>query len=108
MIEILTLNLRPGTRDKFHQLYLTESLPLQRKWKIDVVAHGPSLHNETSYYAIRSFKSLEDRKEKEDAFYKSDDWQHGPRKAILALIEHMEDIVIPEETFMGWLAAIRK
>lgn len=49
-----------------------------------------------------------DRKEKEDAFYNSDDWQHGPRKAILALIEHMEDIVIPEETFMGWPAAIRK
>ena len=31
MIEILILNLRPGTRDEFHQLYVKESLPLQKK-----------------------------------------------------------------------------
>ena len=44
MIEILILNLRPGTRDEFHQLYVKESLPLQKKWDINVVANGPSLH----------------------------------------------------------------
>ena len=88
--------------DRFHQLYLTESLPLQKKWGIQVVAHGPSLHDENSYYAIRSFKSLEDRQRTEDAFYNSDDWQKGPRTAILALIENYSTIVIPAETFNGW------
>ena len=56
MIEILILNLRPGTRDEFHQLYVKESLPLQKKWNINVVANGPSLHDDNSYYVIRSFK----------------------------------------------------
>ena len=102
MIEILTLNLRPGTRDAFHQLYLTQSLPLQKKWKIEVRAHGPSLHDETSYYVIRSFKSLEDRQKMVDAFYSSDDWQKGPRTAILALIENMATIVVSTETFKEW------
>lgn len=102
MIEILTLNIKPGTRDKFHQLYLTESLPLQKKWKIDVVAHGPSLHDENSYYAIRAFKSLEDRQKTEDAFYSSDDWQKGPRTAMLDLIESYATIVISAETFKEW------
>jgi hypothetical protein len=72
MIEIFTINLKPGTRDKFHQLYMSESLPLQKKWKIKVVAYGPSLHDEDSYYVIRSFKNLEDRQQTEDAFYGSD------------------------------------
>jgi len=102
MIEVLILNLKPGVRDRFHQLYLTESLPLQKKWGIQVVAHGSSLHDENSYYAIRSFKSLEDRQRTEDAFYNSDDWQKGPRTAILALIENYSTIVIPAETFNGW------
>ncbi len=108
MIEILTLNLKPGTRDEFHQLYITESLPLQKKWKIEVVAHGPSLHDKDSYYVIRSFKSLEDRQKTEDAFYSSDDWQKGPRTAILALIENLETIVISEETFKEWSDIIKK
>jgi hypothetical protein len=102
MIEILTLNLKPGIRDKFHQLYITLSLPLLKKWKIEVVAHGPSLHDENSYFVIRSFKSLEDRQKSEDAFYSSDDWQKGPRTTILALIENYATIVISAETFKGW------
>lgn len=108
MIEIFTINLKEGTRDKFHQLYLAESLPLQKKWKIEVVAHGPSLHDENSYYVIRSFESLEERQKTEDAFYGSDDWQKGPRTAILALIENYITIVISEEMLKGWSAIIKK
>jgi len=108
MIEILTLNLKPGTREQFHQLYLTGSLPLQKKWKIEVLAYGPSLHDENSYYVIRSFKSLEDRQKTEDAFYSSDEWQKGPRIAILALIENYATIVISAETFKGWPDIIKK
>ena len=108
VIEILALSLKSGTRDRFHQLYVTESLPLLRKWKIEVVAHGPSQHDENSYYVIRSFKSLEDRQKAEDAFYRSDDWRNGPRMAILALIEHDAYIVISVETFRGWLDIITK
>lgn len=102
MIEIFTLNLKRGTRDTFHQLYVTKSLSLLKKWKINVVAHGPSLHDENSYYVIRAFKSLEDRQEREEAFYSSDDWQKGPRTAMLALIENYTTVVISAETFKGW------
>jgi NIPSNAP len=102
MVEILTLNLRPGTRDKFHQFYLTESLPLQEKWKIEVVAHGPSLHDENSYFVVRSFKDLENRQKTQDEFYASDDWQKGPRTAMLAMIENMATVVVSSETFKEW------
>jgi NIPSNAP len=102
VIEIFSLSLKPGRRDNFHQLFVTKSLPLQKKWKIEVVAHGPSRHDENSYYVIRSFKSLVDRQQSEDAFYSSDDWQKGPRTAILDLIENYATIVISAETFKEW------
>jgi hypothetical protein len=108
MIEILILNLKPGTRDKFHQLLVMKSFPLQKKWEIEVVAHGPSPHDENSYYVIRSFKSLEDRQKKEDAFYGSDDWQKGPRTDVLSLVESYATVVVPSETLKEWLeAAVR-
>jgi hypothetical protein len=108
MIEILSLNLKPGTRDKFHQLLVTESFPLQKKWKIKIVANGPSLHDENSYYVIRAFESLEDRQKKEDDFYGSDDWQKGPRTAMLSLIDNYAMTVISAETLIEWLNVIRK
>ena len=108
VIEILIFDLKPGTRDTFHQLSITESLPLLKKWEIEVVAHGPSQHDENSYYVIRSFKSLEDMQKDKDTFYSSDDWQQGPKTAILAMIKNMATIVIPTETFKDWSNIISK
>jgi len=102
MVEILILNLKPGTRNKFHEVYVNESLPIQKKWNIHVVAHGPSLHDETSYYVIRSFKSLEDRQQLEDAFYNSDDWRNGPRETILGMIENSAYAVIDPGQLKEW------
>jgi hypothetical protein len=108
MIEIFTINLRPGTRDKFHQLFTQQSLPLHKKWNLNVVAHGPSLHDEDSYYVIRSFKDLEDRENSESAFYNSDDWQKGPRTAMLGLIEKSIAVVVSSEAFGSWPELVKK
>jgi hypothetical protein len=75
-IEIRSLNLRPGTREEFHRLYIEEALPLLKRWNFDVVAHGPSLHDENTYYMIRRYESLSQREQMEDAYYaRNDRWQ---------------------------------
>ena len=38
IIEIRSLNLRPGTRKEFHGLYIEQALPLLKHWNFDVVA----------------------------------------------------------------------
>ena len=94
VVEIRSYNLKPGTRDRFQQLFLTDALPMLRRWKIDVVAYGPSLHDQDSFYLMRSFPSLEARERTEDAFYASAEWRQGPREAILACIESYTTVVI--------------
>ena len=93
-IEIRTLTLRPNSREEFHRLYIEEALPRLQRWNFDVVAHGPSLHDENTYYVIRRYDSLAQREQMEDAYYSSDDWRLGPREALLALIENYTDIVL--------------
>jgi hypothetical protein len=103
LIEIRSYCLKPGTRENLHDLFSKEALPMLNRWKVDVVAYGPSLHDDNSYYLIRSYNSLEDREQSQDAFYGSDEWRHGPREAILALIDTYTDIVIEvdEVTLQG-------
>ena len=80
LCRIPLINLKTGTREQFHRLYIQELLPLLKRWNIDVVAHGPSLHDENTYYVIRRFDSLAQREQTEDAFYGSDDWMKGPAR----------------------------
>jgi hypothetical protein len=97
IIEILTLDIKPGRRDEFHKRYVTNSVPLLKKWNFNLVAYGPSLHDANSYYVIRAFKSLEDRQVSEDAFYNSTHWKQGPRNAILELVDHFSYAVVSAE-----------
>ena len=94
LIEIRSINLKPGTREEFQRLYIKAALPLLKRWNFDVVAHGPSLHDENSYYVIRRFDSPAQREQMEDTYYASDDWRQGPREAMLALMENYTDIVL--------------
>src|SRR5688572_393043 len=102
-VEIRSYNLKPGTRDEFHRLFLEEAFPMLQRWKVDVVAYGPSLHDQDSYYLMRRFDSLAQREESENAFYGSDEWKQGPRAAIIALIENYAEIVLAldESTLQG-------
>jgi hypothetical protein len=99
VLEILTLDIKPGRRDEFHNVYVTQSVPLLKKWNFNLVAYGPSLHDANSYYVIRRFKNLEDRGKSEDAFYSSDDWKSGPRDTIMGLVEHFAYAVVSAETW---------
>ena len=94
VVEIRSYNLKPGTRDRFQELFLKDALPMLRRWKIDVVGYGPSLHDHDSYYLMRSFPSVEARARTEDAFYASEEWRQGPREAILGCIESYTTVVI--------------
>lgn len=94
IVEIRSYNLKPGTRDEFHRLFLEEAMPLLQRWNVDVVSYGPSLHDENSYYLMRRFDSLTHREQSEESFYSSDEWRQGPREAILALIENYTECVL--------------
>ena len=103
VLEIRSYNLKPGTRDRFHQLFLKEALPMLKRWKVDVVAYGPSLHDPDSYFLMRAFDGVEVRQKSEDAFYGSDEWTKGPRERVLSDIDSYTTVVIrlDETTMQG-------
>lgn len=97
LIEIRSYNLKPNTREEFHRLVVEKSLPMLKRWKVDVVDFGPSLHDGESYYLIRAYQSLEERQKSQDAFYGSDEWRQGPRDEIVGLIESYTTVVVEME-----------
>jgi hypothetical protein len=97
ILEIRTYRLRQGTSASFHRLVAEQSVPLLERFGINVVRFGPSEQNEDGveeYVLIRAFDSLVERDEQEGRFYGSDEWLHGPREAILGLIESYQTVVL--------------
>ncbi|HKS75521.1 MAG TPA: NIPSNAP family protein [Terriglobales bacterium] len=94
VLEIRSYNLKPGTRDRFQRRFVEESLPLLRRYKVDVVAYGPSLHDANSWFLMRAYSSIEERQLSEDEFYGSDDWKKGPREAVMADIDTYTTVVL--------------
>ena len=94
VVEIRSYNLKPGTRQRYHDRLVREALPLLERWKVDVVSFGSSMHDENSYFLMRAYASLAERQKSEDAFYGSAEWKNGIRDAVLADIESYATTVI--------------
>jgi NIPSNAP len=106
VVEIRSYRLKPGSRGAFHALVVERSIPMLSRWKVDVVAFGPSLHDDESYVLIRAYESLDRRQASQDAFYGSAEWKEGPRDALMAMIESYTTVVLEmDETAVEALRA---
>jgi ketosteroid isomerase-like protein len=106
IVEIRSYNLKPGTRDRFHQLFVTTSLPMLQRWNVDVVTYGASEHDKDSWFLMRAFPGHDARQKIEDAFYASNEWIKGPRDAVLADIVSYTTVTISID--QTTLAGLRK
>ncbi len=100
VVEIRIYKLSPGSGAAFHRTVVEESVPMLQRWAVDVVAFGPSLDDDDSYYLVRSYASLEGRQRSQDAFYGSDEWRHGPRDGIVSRIESDSSVVLPATSLL--------
>jgi ketosteroid isomerase-like protein len=94
VVEVRAYTLKPGTRERFHERFVRESLPMLARWKVDVLGYGPSLHDTDSWFLVRAFPSVPERQQSEDAFYGSQEWLTGPRAAVLADIDTYATVVV--------------
>jgi hypothetical protein len=126
VIEIRAYRLKPGAKARFHQLVITQSLPLLQRFRADVVAFGPSCSQanvalplclipagdgrprpalghseEDSYFLIRAYESATDLAQQQAVFYARPEWIEGPRQAILDLIvEHISVVCAADESLI--------
>jgi len=100
VVEIRSYTLKPGVRATFHKLVVEKAAPMLKRWSIEVVALGPSLHDADSYFLIRAYNDLNHRQQSEDAFYASEEWRKGPREEILSLIKEYTTIVFEADPIL--------
>jgi hypothetical protein len=96
ILEFRVYTLKPGTRPTFQQRFESEILPMLRRFGIEVVRAGPSLHDDVSFCLIRRFPSLPDREAQLDRFYGSEEWLTRHDAEVMAMIECYSTCVFAE------------
>jgi hypothetical protein len=92
--EIRIYKLKVNTAAEFNKAFTEQSLPMMKRWNVYVVDYGFSLIDADSFYLIRNYKNLEQRKESQDAFYGSSEWINGPEKIIMGCIDTYNTSVV--------------
>ncbi len=95
--EIRIYKLKENTAAEFNKVFTEQSLPMMKRWKVNVVDYGFSLIDKNSFYLIRSYENLEQRKESQDAFYGSNEWIDGPEKQIMSCIDTYNTTIVDSE-----------
>jgi len=95
VLDIRTYRNGAGARDEFVRLMAEGTVPMLRRYGIDVVSFGPSIHDDDHSFLIRFFGSLQEREEQLASFYGSDEWLTTYDDQIMALIETYHTVVIP-------------
>lgn len=103
VLEIRTYRIREGECDEFGRR-MRAVLPMLERHGIDVVGLGPSIEDDEHFVLLRSFASLDELVEQEQAFYEGDEWRAGPREGVLELIETYHTVVLrrPARLFERW------
>lgn len=92
--EFRTYKLKKGTSETFEKIFREQSLPMLKRWKVNVVDFGFSLIDQESFYLIRSYESIEQRKQSQDAFYGSAEWINGPDEPLMNCIETYNTAIV--------------
>ena len=95
--EIRIYKLKENAASEFNRVFTEQSLPMMKRWKVNVVDYGFSLIDKDSFYLIRNYESIEQRKESQEAFYGSDEWINGPEKRIMNCIDTYNTSVVDSE-----------
>jgi hypothetical protein len=95
LLDIRTYRLVPGSGAEFDRIFREHARPLLERHGIRVLAAGPSLVDDDLYTLVRSFDSLDERREQLDGFYGSDEWLESYDAAVTALIETYHTVVVP-------------
>lgn len=101
--EIRVYKLKTGRGKEFLKVFTEQSIPMLKRWNINLVSYGLSLIDTDSFHLIRNYETIEQRKESQDAFYSSEEWINGPEKQIMDCIESYHTSIVETKIFKNAL-----
>jgi hypothetical protein len=98
LLEMRIFTLHPGTREEFDRISREGTIPMMRRFDIEVIAFGPCLNNDDGYYLLRAFADEDDRVVRSQAIYATDEWTANYDEPVGSMIAGYQTAVLPSSS----------
>ena len=96
IVEMRTYRLKPGTRDRFLDIFRTRSVPEHLKLGMRIAGPFLSIEDPDVFFFMRGFPSVAAREPMKARFYDGDLWKRELEGVLMPMIDSYEVVVVDD------------
>jgi hypothetical protein len=93
IVEVRTYTIKAGHRQRFVDLWVSRTKPLQMSLGMGVIGPWLDLENPDRFVWLRTFPSMDERERMKRALYESEEWTGELEGIIMPLLEEFTSVV---------------
>jgi NIPSNAP len=103
IIEMRTYKLKPGTRERFLQLFRTQSVPTHRELGMKMLGPFLSVEDADTFFFMRGFPDLASREPLKAKFYEGELWKRELEHVMMPMIDKFDVVLVEDsENLIHW------
>ena len=96
IIEMRTYKTKPGTRDKFLDIFRRKSIPAHEEIGMKILGPFPSIEDSDTFFFMRGFPDLASRKPMKAKFYEGELWKSELEDLLMPMLEKYEVVLVED------------
>lgn len=96
IVEMRTYKLKPGTRDRFLEIFRTKSAPAHAEIGMRVLGPFLSVEDPDTFFFMRGFPDLTSRDTMKAQFYEGELWKRDLEHVLMPMIEKYDVVLVDD------------
>lgn len=96
IVEMRTYKLKPGTRDRFLEIFRTKSVPAHDEIGMKILGPFLSIEDPDTFFFMRGFPDLASRNPMKEKFYEGDLWKSELENVLMPMIEKYDVVLVDD------------
>ena len=103
IVEMRTYRLKPGTRDRFLEIFLAKSVPKHLELGMKILGPFLSVEDADTFFFMRGYPDLASREPLKARFYEGDLWKRELEGVLMPMIDKYDVVVVDDsENRIHW------
>jgi hypothetical protein len=96
-IEMRTYRLKPGTRERFLEIFRTKSMPAHAEIGMKILGPFLSVEDPDTFFFMRGFPDLASREPMKAQFYEGELWKNELETVLMPMIEKYDVVLVEDD-----------
>jgi hypothetical protein len=103
IVEMRTYRLKPGTRDRFLEIFRAKSVPKHLELGMKILGPFLSVEDADTFFFMRGYPDLASREPLKARFYEGDLWKRELEGVLMPMIDKYDVVVVDDsENRIHW------